>query len=99
LTSGYRYTKLKRHVALNIKNAEVERLATEVASLEGTSKTSAILEALKERRAKLARQQARSRRLQEIREFLESEVWVHTERGRARGETDDDLLGYGPGGV
>ena len=37
-------------MALTIKNAEVERLATEVARLTGESKTQAVKVALEERR-------------------------------------------------
>ena len=40
-------------VALTIKNAEVERLATEVARLTGETKTQAIRVALEERRRRL----------------------------------------------
>jgi len=40
-------------VGLNIKNAEVERLATEVASLAHETKTEAIRIALLERRVRL----------------------------------------------
>ena len=55
-------------MALNIKNADVERLATEVARLTGESKTEAIRRALEERR-RLSRAE------------------------------EDEILGYGPGGV
>ena len=40
-------------MALNIKNAEVERLAAEVADLTGETKTEAVRRALAERRARL----------------------------------------------
>ena len=40
-------------MALNLKNAEVERLAAEVAGLTGESKTEAIRRALLERRRRL----------------------------------------------
>src|SRR5215208_644444 len=43
-----------RCVALNIKNAEVERLAEEVARLTGESKTEAVRRALSERKQRLA---------------------------------------------
>ena len=42
------------NVALTIKNAEVERLAAEVAALTGESKTQAIRVALEERRRRLS---------------------------------------------
>ena len=41
-------------MALNIKNREVERLASEVATLAGESKTEAVRRALEERRGRLA---------------------------------------------
>ena len=40
-------------MALNIKNPEVERLATEVANLARETKTEAIRRALEERKARL----------------------------------------------
>ena len=40
-------------MALNIKNSEVERLATEVAAMMGETKTEAIRRALLERRRRL----------------------------------------------
>ena len=43
------------NVALTIKNAEVERLATEVAQLTGESRTQAVKVALDERRRRLSK--------------------------------------------
>jgi len=43
-------------VALNIRNAEANRLAAEVASLAGETKTAAVILALKERLRRLQRQ-------------------------------------------
>ena len=40
-------------MALNLKNADVERLAAEVSRLTGESKTEAIRKALEERRRRL----------------------------------------------
>ena len=89
-------------MALNIKNSEVERLAGEVARLTGESKTEAIRRALEERRARLKSASHSSRRARVIR-FLEKKVWPglpQNEKGRrlTRAE-EDDILGYGPGGV
>ena len=89
-------------MALNIKNDEVERLANEVARLTGESKTEAIRRALEERRGRLKSASSDSRRVRVLR-FLERKVWPglpKKERGRrlTRAE-EDDLLGYGPGGV
>jgi antitoxin VapB len=89
-------------MALNIKNLEVERLAVEVARLTGESKTEAIRKALDERRRRLRGPSADQRRARVLR-FLEKKVWPtlpDNERGRrlTRAE-EDDILGYGPGGV
>ena len=89
-------------MALNIKNTEVERLATEVARLTGESKTEAIRRALDERRRRLTRVSVNSRRTRVLR-FLEKQVWptlAKAQIGRrlSRAE-EDEILGYGPGGV
>jgi len=89
-------------MALNIKNAQVERLASEIARLTGESKTEAIRRALDERRRRLTRVSTDDRRARVLR-FLEQKVWptlpkAHIGRRLSRAE-EDDLLGYGPGGV
>jgi antitoxin VapB len=89
-------------MALNIKNPDVERLASEVARLTGESKTEAIRKALDERRRRLKGPSVAERRRRVIR-FLETKVWPSIpkkELGRrmTRAE-EDDILGYGPGGV
>ncbi len=62
-------------MALNIKNAQVESLATEVAEMAGESKTEAIRRALEERKQRLSFQVVRENRGEELRSFLEREVW------------------------
>ena len=89
-------------MALNLKNAEVERLAAEVARLTGESKSEAIRRALDERRRRLTRAPVEQRRARVLR-WLEKKVWrtlPQRERGRrlTRAE-EDDILGFGPGGV
>lgn len=89
-------------MALNIKNGEVERLAADVARLTGESKTEAIRRSLEERRRRLKGASAAERRTRVLR-FLEQRVWPTlppAEQGRrlTRAE-EDDILGYGPGGV
>ncbi len=89
-------------MALNIKNAEVERLAAEVARLTGESKTEAIRRALDERRRRLKGASVERRRTRVLR-LLESRIWPTLppdQRGRrlTRAE-EDEILGYGPGGV
>ena len=89
-------------MALNIKNAEVERLAIEVARLTGESKTEAIRRALEERRRRLKNVSADTRRARVLR-FLEKNVWPTLppdQMGRRLSrEEEDDILGYGKGGV
>ena len=89
-------------MAMNIKNAEVERLATEVARLTGESKTEAIRRALDERRRRLKGASIEQRRARVLR-FLEKKVWATMpdgEQGRrlTRAE-EDEILGFGPDGV
>ena len=87
---------------LNIKNAEVERLAAEVARLAGESKTEAIRRALEERRGRLRHKSADHRR-ERVLQLLERTVWPtlpKRERGRRLTRAEEDrILGYGPGGV
>ena len=89
-------------MALNLKNAEVERLAAEVARMTGESKTEAIRRALDERRRRLKGQSADQRRARVLR-FLQKKVWPRLQAGeRGRRLTpaeEDDILGYGPDGV
>jgi antitoxin VapB len=91
-------------MALNIKNPEVERLATEVARLAGESKTEAIRRALVDRKARLdADQPLKMSRGERLQRFLETEVWPFIppeERGkRMTKEEREEILGYGPDGV
>jgi antitoxin VapB len=89
-------------MALNLKNAEVERLAAEVARLTGESKTEAIRRALEERRRRL-KAPAVSKRRARVLAFLEKKVWPtlppdQLGRRLSRRE-EDDILGYGPEGA
>ena len=89
-------------MALNLKNADVERLAAAVARLTGESKTEAIRRALEERQHRLTRASSGDRR-DRVLGFLEKKVWSKlpkSQRGRrlSRAE-EDDILGFGPGGV
>jgi antitoxin VapB len=89
-------------MALNIKNAEVERLAAEVSRLTGESKTEAIRRALEDRRQRLKHGTA-DRRRERVLKFLEKQVWPTIparERGRRLTRAEEDqILGYGKGGV
>ena len=87
---------------LNIKNAEVERLAAEVARLTGESKTEAIRRALDERKRRLKGSTVADRRTRVIK-FLERKVWPTIPKDqlgrRLTREEEDAILGYGPAGV
>jgi antitoxin VapB len=89
-------------MALNLKNDEVERLATQVARLTGESKTEAIRRALEERRERLKGRSVEQRR-DRVLKFLEKNVWATLppgERGRRLTPAEEDeILGIGPDGV
>lgn len=89
-------------MALNIKNAQVERLVDEIVEVTGETKTDAVRRALEERRERLELQGRRPRTLEEIREFMEREVWSKLPPGvRGRGPTteeQEEILGLGPEG-
>jgi antitoxin VapB len=90
-------------MALNIKNAEVERLAAEVARMTGESKTEAIRRALAERRQRLTYRISPGNRETHALRFLEREIWPRIpaeQLGRRLSRSEEDqILGYGPEGV
>lgn len=89
-------------MAMNIKNATVERLATEVARMTGETKTEAIRKALEERKRRIKSAPTADRRAAVL-TFLKKRVWPALpkhEVGRAlTREEEDAILGYGPEGV
>lgn len=92
-------------MALNIKNLEVERLATEISVATGETKTQAIKRALEDRRIQLAgdRRKGMGDRGERLRRFLDLEVWPKIpkkELGRQLTKREHDrILGYGKDGV
>lgn len=90
-------------MALNIKNADVERLVDEIARLTGESKTEAIRQALLERRGRLRERVTLEARRSRLESFLEREVWSRVpaaQVGRAPDRAERErILGYGPEGV
>jgi antitoxin VapB len=90
-------------MALNIKNPQVEALAEEVAGLTGETKTEAIRRALEERRARLALRPPGGHPNEQLRAFLEREVWSALPArllGRKRNKREiERILGYGPEGA
>lgn len=109
-TSGLPWQKLPHGriilyflMSLNIKNAEVERLAGEVAYMAKETKTEAIRRALLERKARLAiRPQSESRKNRLLR-VLERRIWPGVPAGvlgRAITKAEEEeILGFGPDGV
>jgi antitoxin VapB len=89
-------------MGLNIKNVEVERLATEVAGLAQETKTEAIRRALMERRARLQARGGKPGARKSVREYMERNIWPMipaAEIGRVlTREEEDRILGYGPEG-
>ncbi len=91
------------HMALNIKNDEVERLVEELAAHTGESRTEAVRRALEERLARTRAAAFQRRRRDDTLAWLRAEVWPTLppeQRGRpVTREEEDAALGYGPEGV
>lgn len=89
-------------MALNIKNANVERLAAELARLTGESKTEAIRRSLEERKRRLKGVSVAERR-QRVLRFLERDVWPTIPKDqlgrRLTRKQEEAILGFGPHGV
>lgn len=89
-------------MALNIKDPETERLAREVATLTGTTKTGAVRYALRQALRSLSRPAVRQREEHLIR-FLEEEIWplIPPEQlGRPLSKAErEHILGFGEDGV
>jgi antitoxin VapB len=90
-------------MTLNIKDAETERLAKEIAALTGESRTGAIRNALRERRERLALQSAAGGRERVLRSLLEAEIWPvlppEVIGDVVSAAEEEAILGYGPDGV
>jgi antitoxin VapB len=89
-------------MALNIKNAEVEQLAADVARMARETKTEAIRRALEDRKARLAFKASPQDRVRQAQDYLKKEVWPHipsTARGkRVTKREREAILGIGPRG-
>lgn len=90
-------------MALNIKNAETERLAAEVAELAGESKTQAVTVALRERRERLVKRDTVEERRARFRRVLEEEIWPlippdQLDRPPMTKAEREEILGLGPEG-
>lgn len=91
-------------MALNIKNEETEKLAAEVASMTGETKTSAVKQALRERRDRLQLEAGTEEKpYRGMRQWLETEIWPQIpaeDRNRSpltKAEREE-ILGIGPEG-
>jgi antitoxin VapB len=89
-------------MALNLKNHEVDALAAEVATLARESKTEAVRIALLERKARLtstSKARKRSERAASILEQFRATLPPEALGTRLTREQEDEILGFGPGGV
>lgn len=90
-------------MALNLKNAEVERLVEEVTRITGESKTEAVRKALLERKERLGLHVVKRDRYQEAVQWLEAEVWSKLPPEvlgkRLTKEEEEEILGFGEHGV
>lgn len=89
-------------MALNLKNIEVAKLATEVAALANESKTEAIRRALLERKARLTstvRSQKRSQRASSVLAAFRADLPKELQGKRLSRAEEDEILGFGPDGV
>lgn len=88
---------------LNIKNAEVEQLADQIARLTGETKTEAIRQALLARRDSLTAKASGLGRGRRLAMFLERRAWPLLRPGaagkRLSKKERERILGYGPEGV
>lgn len=90
------------NLAMNLKNKEVELLASEVANLAGESKTEAIRQSLKDRKAKLlsiATPQTRSERAESILAAFRASLSKPLSKIPLTREEEDEIHGFGPDGV
>lgn len=89
-------------MALNIKNTETERLATEVARLSGESKTGAITVALRERKQRLLLRRRGLGRGELLHQLFAERVWPSAPAGSLGAALtkaeEEEILGLGPEG-
>jgi antitoxin VapB len=90
-------------MALNIKDEETEKLVAEVAEMTGSTKTGAVREALREKRDRLELRGGGKGRPQNMREWLEAEIWPlipeeELDQPPLTKEEVEDILGLGPEG-
>lgn len=82
-------------MALNIRNPEAERLASELARRTGESKTEAVIKALRDRLARIRRQRRPRRLADELNDIAQHCASLPV-RDRRR---PDEILGYDERGL
>jgi antitoxin VapB len=82
-------------MALNIRNAETERLAEALAKLTGESKTEAVTKALRDRLARLRRERSRTRLDDELDEIARHCAALPVRDARKA----EEIIGYDERGV
>ena len=82
-------------MALNIRNAETERLAQEVARLTGETKTQAVTKALRDRLARLRRERTQRRLADELDKIARHCAQLPLKDKRS----PDEILGYDERGL
>ena len=82
-------------MALNIRNAEAERLAEAVAKMTGETKTEAVTKALRERMENLKRRRSRKRLADELGEIARHCAALPVLDKRS----DDEIIGYDKNGM
>jgi antitoxin VapB len=82
-------------MALNIRNPETERLASELARRTGETKTEAVTEALRERLARLRRRRSKPRLADELEEIADHCARLPVLDAR----TPDEILEYDSRGL
>ena len=82
-------------MALNIRNAEAEQLAAELAKRTGETKTEAVTKALRDRLARIRRELSGRRLADELEEIAKHCASLPVLDNRAA----DEILGYGEDGL
>lgn len=86
-------------------DAEVEKLASEIAAVTGETETEALREALRERHERVVpKSRHRGNRYATMQEFLEKEIWPHIppeelDRPPMTKAEVEEILGIGPEGI
>jgi antitoxin VapB len=90
-----RLSSTRADMALNIRNAEAERLAAELARQTGETKTEAVTKALRDRLARVRRKRARRRLADELEAIAEHCANLPVLDARPA----DEILGYDEHGL